>query len=388
MRQNEIWDNIVVPNEMENVIKSAVNIGYQEVKVHKEKNLLNIAITIGGMAAALILFIGAGFLNPMIANAYSEIPVIGKIFSYLYELEDYDVQYELIAESAEPIVSIPKEEYVEEELLTDASTQESGVNIELQEAYCDGYSLYLSVQVVSDTPFLDELKENKKGMIQIFASESIMTSNGEKKEIGNGSLNLQGVFVDTNTFVGVARSGGTLENYNLQEEVEYTITAKHIKVYTGEAVTDVKGPWEYHGMFKCTTEALTVIGVEEKIVDGFMLQEIRLQPYEIQVVIAEPLNGSLAEQCLWIEAFDENGNRLSLASNSASRFLQMEDSQLEIWMFERPKNIQHVTFYVLDETKWLDDWKGNLYSENPWTGEYMMEFLESNCLAFVEVDIE
>lgn len=388
MRQNEIWDNIVVPNEMENVIKSAVNIGYQEVKVHKEKNLLNIAITIGGMAAALILFIGAGFLNPMIANAYSEIPVIGKIFSYLYELEDYDVQYELIAESAEPIVSIPKEEYVEEELFTDASTQESGVNIELQEAYCDGYSLYLSVQVVSNTPFLDELKENKKGMIQIFASESIMTSNGEKKEIGDGSLNLQGVFVDTNTFVGVARSGGTLENYNLQEEVEYTITAKHIKVYTGEEVTDVSGPWEYHGMFKCTTEALTVIGVEEKIVDGFMLQEIRLQPYEIQVVIAEPLNGSLAEQCLWIEAFDENGNRLSLASNSATRFLQMEDSQLEIWMFERPKNIQHVTFYVLDEIKWLNDWKGNLYSENPWTGEYMMEFLESNCLAFVEVDIE
>lgn len=390
MRQNEIWDNIVVPNEMENVIKSAVNIGYQEVKVHKEKNLLNIAITIGGMAAALILFIGAGFLNPMIANAYSEIPVIGKIFSYLYELEDYDVQYELIAESAEPIVSIPKEEYVEEELLTDASTQvqESGVNIELQEAYCDGYSLYLSVQVVSDTPFLDELKENKKGMIQIFASESIMTSNGEKKEIGDGSLNLQGVFVDTNTFVGVARSGGTLENYNLQEEVEYTITAKHIKVYTGEEVTDVSGPWEYHGMFKCTTEALTVIGVEKKIVDGFMLQEIRLQPYEIQVVIAEPLNGSLAEQCLWIEAFDENGNRLSLASNSAARFLQMEDSQLEIWMFERPKNIQHVTFYVLEEIKWLNDWKGNLYSDNPWTGEYMMEFLESNCLAFVEVEIE
>lgn len=388
MRQNEIWDNIVVPNEMENVIKSAVNIGYQEVKVHKEKNLLNIAITIGGMAAALILFIGAGFLNPMIANAYSEIPVIGKIFSYLYELEDYDVQYELIAESAEPIVSMPKEEYVEEELFTDASTQESGVNIELQEAYCDGYSLYLSVQVVSNTPFLDELKENKKGMIQIFASESIMTSNGEKKEIGDGSLNLQGVFVDTNTFVGVARSGGTLENYNLQEEVEYTITAKHIKVYTGEEVTDVSGPWEYHGMFKCTTEALTVIGVEEKIVDGFMLQEIRLQPYEIQVVIAEPLNGSLAEQCLWIEAFDENGNRLSLASNSATRFLQMEDSQLEIWMFERPKNIQHVTFYVLDEIKWLNDWKGNLYSENPWTGEYMMEFLESNCLAFVEVEIE
>lgn len=53
----------------------------------------------------------AGFLSPMIANAYTGIPVIGKIFSYLYELEEYDVKYEQIAESAEPIVSVPKEEY-------------------------------------------------------------------------------------------------------------------------------------------------------------------------------------------------------------------------------------------------------------------------------------
>ena len=66
MRQNEIWDNIVVPKEMENVIKNAVTMGYQEVKTYKEKNWLNIAITIGGMAAAFTLFVGAGFLNPMI----------------------------------------------------------------------------------------------------------------------------------------------------------------------------------------------------------------------------------------------------------------------------------------------------------------------------------
>lgn len=390
MRHNEIWDNIVVPNEMENVIKNAVNIGYQEVKTYKGKNWLNIAITIGGMVAAFTLFVGAGFLSPMIANAYSGIPVIGKIFSYLYELEEYDVKYEQIAESAESIVNIPKEEYVEEEILADASTQvrESGVDIELQEAYCDGYSLYLSVKVVSDTPFLDELAENKEGMIQIFASENITTSNGEKVEIGNGSLNLQGVFTDTNTFVGVARSGETLEDYNLQEEVEYTITSKHIKVYAGDGVIDISGQWEYRGMFKCTTQALAVIDVEEIIADEFALQEIRLQPYEIQAVVTEPTNGSLAEQGLCIEAFDENGNRLSLASNSAARFSQMEDSQLEIWMFERPENAQCVTLYVLDEIKWLDDWKGYLYSENPWTGEQMMEFLESNCLASVEVNVK
>lgn len=390
MRQNETWDNIVVPDETENVIKNAVNIGYQEAKAYKGTKWLNIAVTVGGMAAALTLFVGAGFLNPMIANAYSGIPVLGKIFSYLYELEEYDVKYGQIAESAEPIVTIPKEEYREKETSGDVLTpvQESGVDIKLQEAYCDGYSLYLSVQIVSDTPFMDELKDNKEGMIQIFSSESITTSSGEIVEIGNGSLNLQGVFMDTNTFIGVARSGETLEGFDLPEEVQYTLTSKHIKVYVGEDVTDVKGQWEYQSAFKCATQALEAKTAEMPLVDGYKLQEIRLQPYEVQAVVAEPMNGSLALQSLCIEAFDEDGNRLSLASNSAARFVQNEDSKLEIWMFERPENAERVTFYVLDEIKWLDDWKGYLYSENSWTGEQMMEFLDSNCLASVEVAVK
>ncbi len=390
MRQNETWDNIVVPDEMENVIKNAVNTGYQETKAYKGTKWLNIAVTVGGMAAAFTLFVGAGFLNPMIANAYTGIPVIGKIFSYLYDLEEYDVKYEQVAESAEPIATIPKEEYVGNEAVEEniAQIQESEVDIELKEAYCDGYSLYLSVQVVSDTPFMDELNDNKEGMIQVFASESITTSNGEIVEIGNGSLNLQGIFMDTNTFVGVARSGETLEDFDLPEEIQYTLTSKHIKVYAGEDVTDVRGQWEYQGAFKCTTEPLETKAVDMSLIDGYKLQEIRLQPYEVHAVVAEPMDGALALQALCIEAFDENGNRLKVASDESNRFVQNKDSKLEVWMYERPENAESITFYVLDEIKWLDDWKGYLYSENPWTGEQMMEFLDSNCLVSVEVDIK
>ena len=382
MRQNKIWDNIVVPDEIENVIKNAVNIGYQDVQLSKKKKWLNIAVAMGGMAATFVLFIGAGFLNPIIANAYSEIPVIGKIFSYFYDYETYDVHYEEVAQSAEPIVSIPKDEesmFVQE--------KESGVNIELQEAYCDGYSLYVSVRMESDTPFFDKAIDNKEGMVQIFAAESIITSDGEKVEIGDGSLNFQGVFTDGHTFIGVARSGKTLENYNLPNEIEYTITSKHMQVYAGVNMIDVNGQWEYQGVFQCSTQPLDVMEVEESIAEGFTLHEIRLQPYEIQVVVEEPENGSLAGQVLCIEAFDENGNRLNLASNSASRFIKGKDLQEEIWMFERPKDAKCVTVYVLDEIKWLDDWKGYLYCENPWTGEQMMNFLGNNCVTSVEIEL-
>lgn len=390
MRQKGRWDNMSVPEEMDDVVRQAVNMGYREIKVYKRKKWLHMAVAVGGMAAAVMLFIGAGFINPMIANAYTGLPVVGKIFSYLYDLEEYDVPYEQIAESAEPIVTLPKEEDAEKEILGSAfaPAEESGVRMELQEAYCDGYSLYLSMQIVSDTPFMEEWKEPVEGMIQIFSSESIMVSDGEAVEIGNGSLNLRGVFMDANTFVGVARSGETLEAFSLPEEVPYTLASEHMKVYAGEEAADIRGQWEYQGVFSCTEQALEVQTVETPLLDGYELQEMRLQPYEIQAVVEEPLDGSLALQGLCLEAFDESGNRLSLASSSAARFVQSEDSKLEIWMFERPQNAEHVTIYVLDEIKWLDEWKGYLYSENPWTGEEMMEFLNSHCLAAVEVEIE
>jgi len=45
------------------------------------------------------------------------------------------------------------------------------------------------------------------------------------KQFGDGSLNLQGVFTDTNTFVGVARSGETLEadmrGYSFAEKIAH-----------------------------------------------------------------------------------------------------------------------------------------------------------------------
>ena len=186
----------------------------------------------------------------------------------------------------------------------------------------------------------------------------------------------------------MARSGGSLENFDLPEEVTYSLTSKHIKVYAGEDVTDVRGQWEYQGTFRCTTQAIETKAVEIPLVDDYKLQEIRLQPYEVQAVVAEPMNGSLALQGLCIEAFDEAGNRLSPASDSAARFIKNEDLKLEIWMFERPENAGSITFYVLDEVKWLDDWKGHLYSENPWTGEQIMAFLDSNCLASVEAEVK
>ena len=98
-----------------------------------------------------------------------------------------------------------------------------------------------------------------------------------------------------------------------------------------------------------------------------------------------PMGSSSADAFLWIEAFDENGNRLNSASNRLNRFEKNEDSNLEIWMFEKPMDAEKITFFVLDESKWLDEWKGYIYSDNPWSGEEMVEFLKENCFSYAQI---
>ena len=247
MDYNRMWDSIIVPDEIDSVIMDAVDSGYKIMKMNKKMNWLNAAIYVAGAAAALVLLAGAGFLSPVIANACSKIPFVGNVFSYLYELKGDGVKFAQIADSAEPIISkddtLPqdKEIYGAKE---QGEKNESGIDIKLQEAFCDGYSLYLSMQIVSDTPFLKDSTGNGEGVVQLISSESITTKSGECIEIGGGDLRLQGVFTDANTFAGVARSDAALENYDLSDEFEYSLSSKHIMAYLmgqeGKAV-DVRG---------------------------------------------------------------------------------------------------------------------------------------------------
>lgn len=372
---NKGWDDIEIPEELDLVIQQAVELGSQSKKHKKkficEKKVFQIA---AGMAICIV-FVSFGFLSSMAAEAYSKIPLIGNIFSYLYALEDSEIPYVQISDNAKPI-EVKESEIVQDE-----------VSIFMQDVYCDGYSLYLSMEIKSQTPFCEIPVENTEASIQVFSEECIVTETGEEIEIGNGSLILKGVLLDANTFVGVARSGSVLENYDLGEKISYQFSSHHMKVYVGEKVKDIRGEWKNQGSFACNTQALETIDISKEIMDGLFFKEVRLQPYEIQAVIEETSDISLISECLCLEAFDEKGNRLNFASDVLNRFVHEENSTLEIWMFERPQNVNKITIYMLNEQKWLDEWKGYLYCESPWTGEEMMEFLQQNCETYVELPL-
>ena len=128
-------------------------------------------------------------------------------------------------------------------------------------------------------------------------------------------------------------------------------------------------------------------GVQTCALPIYVLKEVAVQPYEIQVVIEEPKGTSLTEEYILIEAFDDKGRRLDWASQSCNRFVEDGEKRQEIYMFEKPMDADKITIFALDELKWMDEWKGYLYCDEPWSGEQMIEFLKENCFTYGEVEL-
>ena len=420
MTENKVWNEMEVPMELDSVIMDAVAEGHKRLRRRQTRKHGRTAAISMATAAACFLAVVIGFVNPVVAKAYSSIPLIGNIFAYLYDTGDSEIPFAQVGEAAVPVEQGGQEDagqgqtdwadagqadHVDsgnqgnpeqqeglaagEEAAGGEAEAEDPVRIALKEYFCDGYSLYLSFEVTSEEPFLESAADiaGKKGGIFLYAAENITTETGERFE-GNGSLTIKGIFTDQHTFVGIARSGSSLEGYPVTDGLTYEMRSGHMRVFiTDEANGDIKGQWEVSAEITCAKEPLLTEQIGQTILGAHVLKEVAVQPYEIQVVIEEPKGTSLTEEYIWIEVFDDKGRRLDWASQSGNRFVEDGEKRQEIYMFEKPMDAEKITIFALDELKWMDEWKGYLYCDEPWSGEQMIEFLKENCFTYGEVEL-
>lgn len=437
MTENKVWNEMEVPMELDSVIMDAVAEGHKRLRRRQTRKHWRTAAISMATAAACFLAVVIGFVNPVVAKAYSSIPLIGNIFAYLYDTGDSEIPFAQVGEAAVPVEQggqadagqgqtdvgqtnqvdsgnqedagqwqadsgnqgnhgnpgNPNPEQQEglaagEEAAGGEAEAEDPVRIALKEYFCDGYSLYLSFEVTSEEPFLESAADiaGKKGGIFLYAAENITTETGERFE-GNGSLTIKGIFTDQHTFVGIARSGSSLEGYPVTDGLTYEMSSTYMRVFPEEEEIDIKGQWEISAEITCTKEPLLTEQIGQTILGGHVLKEVAVQPYEIQVVIEEPKGTSLTEEYILIEAFDDKGRRLDWASQSGNRFVEDGEKRQEIYMFEKPMDAEKITIFALDELKWMDEWKGYLYCDEPWSGEQMIEFLKENCFTYGEVEL-
>ena len=103
MTENKVWNEMEVPMELDSVIIDAVGEGHKRLMRRQQKRRLRAAGLSMAMAAACFLAVAVGFVNPVVAKAYSSIPVIGNIFAYLYDTAESDIPYAQVGEAAVPV---------------------------------------------------------------------------------------------------------------------------------------------------------------------------------------------------------------------------------------------------------------------------------------------
>lgn len=411
MTNQERMERIELPEELDQVILGAVKRGTRKKKQAVWKKA---GLGCMGAAAAFAVLVGAGFASPVAARAFEGMPAVGRVFTYLYDLAGYENRYAQVAENARPAQPVgqggPREEVMGEsqagtgqqetdgqeasgqpdaETVQNAVTAtDSGVTITVKEYFCDRQNLYLSMTLESEEPFFEgEAAENTKGSLMLFTGEETLSYEGvDSVSVDNGALSVDGVYLDEHTFVGIARSEWRdvkEENLVIPDELVYTTLIRHLKVYSAQNnPLDLRGEWKLSMEILCQEDAIEILPVEETGEDGSVIREVRLHPYEVQVVTESGKSGStLTKDWKILLAFDGQGNLLDWAGNIAS----FGEDGKEVFAFARPENLEGLDLFIVDEVSWMDHWKGNLYGGGM-TEPEMVEFLKDKCILHVFVN--
>lgn len=327
-----------------------------------------------GVAAALAVVVGVGFGNPAVARAMGKMPVIGKAFQYLYNLEDYEGKYTQLAQDVHP--AAPTDEVAgnkDGETVTAVVSEDKGIGISVTEYYFDEYGLFLSVQVTNETAFYEENAADtavKTGMVQLFGGA------------GSPVMDAEGVYVDAHTFLGIVK----IEPEQIESDAkEFHFTWQHIKAYLQGAgvAADVRGSWE--AAFEVQKEAgeAKSFAVNAFSEDGHGVLSVLATAYEIQVqtvpVYGEALN---AEEPYRVLVFKQDGSLLEAPTG----YLNKPSDSYDTWYFVRGEDCEKITLCVVDENKWTDEWQGMLYDDG-FTGAQMLEFLKDSAYLITEVDL-
>lgn len=417
MTNQERMEQIEIPEELEQVVLGAVKLG------RKKKNQMiwkRAGYGCAGAAAAFAILVSAGFVSPMAARAFEGIPAVGKVFTYLYDLAGYEGRYAHVAEDARPAVPVGQTESGSGDFSQNGSigdrqisagqqeisdrhdvadqqdatgqqgavtASDAGITITVKEYFCDKQDLYLSMTIESEEPFFEDgVEENMAGHIMLFTRDETLSYEGvDSFPVDNSSLLADGVYLDDYTFVGIARSEWhnlKKENLVIPDELVYTASVGHVKIYSQKGTPDFRGQWEFSMEILCDVDAIEVLPVDAVGEDGSSICEVRLQPYEIQVATDSGIAGrTLTENEKMLIAFDGEGNPL----NNAGSILSYREGEWEIYEYARPEDLRELELFIVDESSWMDQWKGRLYNGSC-TGTEMVEFLKENCIvhAFVE----
>ena len=282
--------------KLDQILKQALapEISDKEIRVRrrrkdKMKKIINVGNAAAAvMAAAVIGTLGLGYFNPVLA---AKIPLIGKIFE---KVED-DVTY--TGDYTDKGTVLANENQAGKLDTEDYSVSDQGITLTASEIYCDGYSVFLTVNIEAEDADFTHIPKHYTGMnIADNRTAAGFYIGGTWSVNGNSPEQLENIFegevIDSHTFAGMLKvdlvekvSGSGEFNLNvsgLGYDDDRMLDSEEI---SASHWTD--GNWNLVLPFEVNGADVKTIEVGEKKGD-ITLNDVVVSPYQVIVHTTTP----------------------------------------------------------------------------------------------------
>ena len=245
-------------------------------------------VTAAAVAVVVIGILGLGYFNPVLA---AKIPLIGKIFE---KVED-DVTYS--GDYRDKGTVLTNEDHEGNLDTLDYSVSDKGITLTASEVYCDGYSIFLTVNIEAEDADFTHIPEHYTGMniadertAAGFYIGGTWSANGNSPEMLKNTF--EGEVIDSHTFAGMLKmdleqevSGSGELNLNvdgLGYDDDRMLDSEEI---SASHWTD--GSWNIVLPFEVNETDVKTIEVGEKK-GNFTLDNVVISPYQVIVHTTTP----------------------------------------------------------------------------------------------------
>lgn len=281
----EMQEEMEVPDEVWNRYEYALETLPKRATGKKDKRKVGKVwkAAAGIVAASLAVVVGLCFANPAFAQ---NIPGVGTIFEKIQSTVEYSGDYTTKDYTAKDS---------EEKTLAGASDQ--GIQITPSEVYCDGQSVYITVNIESEKGgfdgmsdeyterFLDENGEaNKANVISTLGSFQLK-SDGKNEELDSDEF--QGEVINDKEFVGLYKVD--LKDIVTKEDVlKLHFDSLTYSYAIGDEYTNIAGDWNLTIPFTADMQNSKVYEVKEENDKGYGIDKVFVSPYQVVVYTKHP----------------------------------------------------------------------------------------------------
>lgn len=286
------------------------------------------------VAAAVLGVGGLGYFNPVLA---AKIPLIGKIFEKVEEDATYSGDF------SDKKTVLTKEDAAGNLDTSDYTVSDKGITLTASEAYCDGYSIFLTVNIESEDADFTHIPRHYTGMnIADDKTAAGFYIDGKWRVDGRSDEWLENTFdgevIDSHTFAGMLKIN-LAKKHAGSGELSLTVNGLGYDDDTmigGEEISAshwTEGSWNITIPFEVNETDVKTIEVGEKK-GNITLEDVVVSPYQV-IVHA----GWSYEPCSTI-CFNQDGEMLhpdmEMAGRAVFAVQGKEIKTLYVYIFDNP----------------------------------------------------